>query len=249
MNNKYGLTRNIDEHTKEMIRKRDGFGCVHCGRGIYTYEHFNPPFIEAKKHDVNGIALLCGQCQILTTKGILSKETIQSDVNDPFCRRQGYSNDFFDLKYPMLIYYGNFIYYASKDKRDHVMLKINNEITLGCSEDPIGGPMQLSAIFRDRNNQICLEIVKNEWKASTQNWDIRQIGRKLSIYEGYREIGIEIEVDPPNKIYFNSFTTYFNKNKLLLDREKMVIQKADGNQILVSTPDSIRRSAPININL
>ena len=94
MENKYGLSRNIDERTKQVVRQRDGFGCVHCGRGFYTYEHFNPPFAEAKIHDPNGIALLCGQCQYMTTKGILSKETICEDVKNPFCKRQGYSNDF-----------------------------------------------------------------------------------------------------------------------------------------------------------
>lgn len=250
MNNKYGLTRDIPDPIKEGVRQRDGFGCVHCGRGIYTYEHFNPPFKDARTHDVNGIALLCGQCQTLTTKGILSKETIQNDVHDPFCKRRGYSNDFFDLVYPLSIYYGNFVYYVSKDKLDHVMLVLDDEPALSCSADPIGGPMRLSAIFRDRKNRVCLEIVKNEWKASTQNWDIRQEGRRLNIYEEKRNIGIELEVEPPNKIFFNKLTTYFNKNKLTLDRQKLVVQRSDGRQLQVNldSQQPIVRATPIFIN-
>jgi len=236
MDNKFGLSRHIPESIKELVRRRDGFGCVRCGSGLYTYEHFNPPFKDAQKHDPDGIALLCWQCQGRTTKGVLSKETIQNDVKDPCCKRRGYSNDFFDLMYPFMTYFGNFSYFARKDMLDHVILKSRDELILGCSQDPIGGPMQLSAIFRDRNNQICLEIVKNEWRASTQNWDVKYIGKKLKIYEVEREIGIEIEVEPPDKIYFNSFITYFDNCKLLLNRESMIIEKADGNRITISTP-------------
>lgn len=249
MNNKHGLSRNISERTKEIIRRRDGFGCVHCGRGIYTYEHFNPTFNEAKEHNVDGIALLCGQCQILTTKGILSKETIQDDVNNPFCKRQGYSNDFFDLNYPISIYYGNFEYLACKGNGVSVILKVNNELTLSCSEDPIGGPVQLSALFRDKSNNICLEIVKNEWKASTDNWDIKQVGNKLDIYNSNKEIGIQVEVNPPNAIIFRRFKTYFNGSMLVLDKQKILIKKADGRELEIFTPNIQRRAAPIVINL
>ncbi len=249
MTNRYGLTRNIDEHTKQIVRKRDGFGCVHCGKGIYTYEHFNPTFNEARTHDHRGIALLCGRCQLLTTKGMLSKETIQKDVNDPFCKRQGYSNEFFDLAFPVLVSFGNFKYYASKDKAEHVILRVNNETTLGCSQDPAGGPTQLSAVFRDQNNQVCLEIVKNEWRASTQNWDITQTAKKIHIYEAERQIGIELEASPPHQISFNSFATYFNGNRLFLDKQRIVISRAGGNQMQILTPDIVRRSAPINISL
>ncbi len=248
MDNKYGLSRNIDESTKAIVRKRDGFGCVHCGRGIYTYEHFNPPFKDVKTHNVNGIALLCGQCQTLTTKGILSKDTIQKDVLAPFCKRRGFSNDFFDLVYPISIHYGNFVYPVIKDNLEHVMLVLDDEPALSCSADPAGGPIQLSATFRDPENRVCLQIVKNEWKASTENWDIRQEARRLRIYEDNKKIGIELEVEPPNKIHFNKLITYFNNNKIELDRQKLIILRSDGRQIQVNTQETIIRAAPIFIN-
>ena len=84
-NRSYKVDKMVELLAPKLTRQVVGslVGCVHCGRGFYTYEHFNPPFSEAITHDVNGIALLCGQCQLLATKGILSKETIQDDVNHP----------------------------------------------------------------------------------------------------------------------------------------------------------------------
>lgn len=46
--NKYGLTRDIPASVKRAVRQRDGFGCVICGLGIYTYEHIDQPFKNDK---------------------------------------------------------------------------------------------------------------------------------------------------------------------------------------------------------
>lgn len=247
MYNKHGLSRDIDEPTKMVVRKRDGFGCVRCGIGLYEYHHFNPPFSEAKVHNADGITLLCPTCHSATSKGILSMETIQENVNQPYCRRQGYSSYRWDLQFPMLVHFGNFIYYASSDKADHVILVVDNEYILRCCADPAGGPMQLSATFRDKNNQVCLEIVNNEWKASTDNWDVKQVGRKLIIYEEKRQIGIELESAPPHDFIFTSLTTYFNGNKLFIDKERASIHRPDGSHFALFTDGPVRRSAPIYV--
>jgi hypothetical protein len=42
--NKYGWPRDIPDDIKRFVRQKDGFGCVHCGRGIYQYDHFDPEF-------------------------------------------------------------------------------------------------------------------------------------------------------------------------------------------------------------
>ena len=248
MVNRFGLSRNIPESIKEVVRKRDGFGCVHCGKGIYTYEHFNPLFKDAQQHQIEGIALLCGQCQLQTTKGILSKYTISLDVNDPFCKRAGFTNDFLDLTFPLLLYFGNFVYPVPDDNREHIMLMLDDEPALACSKDPVGGPVQISAVFHDRNNRICLQITKNEWKANSESWDIIQQGRKLSIYEEKRKVGIELEFEPPNIIRFNRLTTFFNKNRLEINKHQMSILRSDGKLLEVGTPESITRAATIFIN-
>ena len=68
--NKHGLTRDIPNDVKRKVRQRDGFGCVICGSAFYTYEHFDPEFVEAENHDPHGICLLCGTCHRRKTSGL-----------------------------------------------------------------------------------------------------------------------------------------------------------------------------------
>lgn len=249
MKNKYGLARDIKDSIKEVVRKRDGFGCVHCGRGIYTYEHFDPPFKDAKIHDSNGICLLCGQCQIATTKGQLSKATIRNDVMNPFCKRQGYSNDFLDLKYPVVLHLGNIVMKIQNEEATRNILVLNNEVAISCSKDPAGGPLQISSIFRDKDNKVILRIDKNEWKVSVYSWDVRQVGKRLEIFNGTKDIGIALEVNPPHAIYFTKLNTYFNGSRLFLSSEGiMVIKKANGQELKIDIPNE-QEVRSLNVNL
>src|SRR5262245_62160192 len=70
---------------------------VACGLAVTTYEHFDPPFKDAKVHDPKGITLLCGGHQYESTKNLLSKETIATKDKDPECKRTGYADHVFDL--------------------------------------------------------------------------------------------------------------------------------------------------------
>lgn len=116
-----------------------------------------------------------------------------------------------------------------------MILFVRDKVIFGCSSDPAGGPIQFSAVCHDKNNQVCLKIIKNEWRTSAGNWDVKQIG-------------IEIEFSPPKDINFIGFTTYFNGHKLVLDKQQVLIRKVDGSSLLFLTDGPIRRSAPIYIS-
>src|ERR1035438_5428034 len=107
--NKYGLSRHIPNAVKMAIRRRCGFGCVMCGNAIITYEHIDPPFAETRKHDPTCMTLLCGGCQLESSKGTLSKETIKAADKNPFCKTKGHARHLFDLggKKPTLLLGGN----------------------------------------------------------------------------------------------------------------------------------------------
>jgi hypothetical protein len=57
--NRFGLSRHISHEVKAEIRRRSKFGCVRCRNAIYTYEHIDPPFSDAKAHDPGAIPPLC----------------------------------------------------------------------------------------------------------------------------------------------------------------------------------------------
>jgi 5-methylcytosine-specific restriction endonuclease McrA len=67
--NKHGLNRAIPSGIKREVRQRCGFGCVVCGLGIVQYEHVEPEFSDAVKHEADKIVLLCPQCHSKVTTG------------------------------------------------------------------------------------------------------------------------------------------------------------------------------------
>ena len=106
--NKFGLSRVIPAEIKREIRQQCGFGCVICGLGIIQYEHVDPEFKDAKKHDPANMTLLCPQCHSKVTTKMWSKSRVKLAMRMPKCLQQGYSNEFFDFpeRNPSLIFGG-----------------------------------------------------------------------------------------------------------------------------------------------
>lgn len=244
MPNKYGLTRS--SFTKEMkiiIRKRDGFGCVICGIGIHTYEHYNPEFSESKFHDIAGICLLCFQHQGESFKKLLSKTTIAEHAKNPKCKQKGFANAFFDLKFPIVIRLGNITFRTEGDK-EHNILILGDEIMIKVNASTIGEPFQFSAIFKDKNDNISLQINKNEWIASVNNWDIKQIGNRVNIVSDPSDMRITIVANPPHELIFKELDMYHKGNKVHFDNKgKLIIINNEGKitrNIDVDSPQQIR---------
>ena len=74
--NRYGLPRTIPADVKREVRVRSKFGCVICRKGFFTYEHIDPLFRDAKKHDPDNICCLCWGCQDAVTRKHISKDTV-----------------------------------------------------------------------------------------------------------------------------------------------------------------------------
>jgi hypothetical protein len=172
--NKYGLSRNIPTEVKRTIRRRCGFGCVVCGNAIVTYEHIDPVYADAREHDPECMTLLCGGCQLESTKGTLSKKTIKAANNSPFCKRAGHAKHIFDLggKRPKLLLGGNDFTDCGQ------MIRVDGE-TLFEIEPPerLSSRWRLSATFRNSNGDILCEIIENELKLNPDNFDIEQTAR------------------------------------------------------------------------
>lgn len=198
--NKHGLSRTISQETKRMVRKRCGFGCVICGLGIYEYEHFAPEFKDAHTHDPNGITLLCPNHHAKKTKGLLSRETIERWNNDPKVFKQGFVSDQFDLfSNNIIVTTGTIVF-----ENTPVVLQIDDEpilsITPSEGEDE---PYQLSATLRDSNGNTIMEIDKNEWKTSAEQWDCKTIGNRIEIRSTPKNIELIIRHIPPNQIFID----------------------------------------------
>lgn len=195
--NKYGLSRAIPADVKRKVRQHCGFGCVVCGLGIIQYEHIDPEFHEAHKHESENIALLCPQCHAKVTTGFGSKQKIKLAMTAPFCRRQGFTKEVFDFcgGHPTLQFGGTTLHNCP----------IPIEVA-GCPlfkiEKPEveGGPFRLSGVFYDSKSKVTLQIVENEWIASSDNWDVEVSGGVIIIREAHGKIHLRLKVAPPNKL-------------------------------------------------
>ncbi len=203
--NKHGLSRHIPADIARAVRQRDGFGCVVCGLGFITYEHLEPEFHDAHSHDINGIFLLCGGCANKRTKGVLSVATIKRHAASPAAKRTGFAREYMDIDdtHPEVVAG------AITGRRCKVFLRIDNEdvISIRGPEEP-GAPYRLNARIRDRQSNIILEVVDNEWRSSSENWDVETIGRSLEIRSRPNKISMRLRVEPPRRVVFDKIDFY-----------------------------------------
>ncbi|MFK4784553.1 hypothetical protein [Fusobacterium sp. MFO224] len=200
--NKYGLSRNIPEKIKKVVRQKSGFGCVICGAVPYEYEHVNPEFKNAKEHDSSCITLLCPNCHSKVTKKIISKEKVKKHMESPYNLKykeefiKGYEFEINSKKEnPFTVKLGgltaveckNFLYIEGK-----AVLKFNK------SED--GEEYFINANFKNSKGKSILRIVNNEWQSSKKNWDIKLIGTRISIQDKENHYGIVINKPKENLI-------------------------------------------------
>lgn len=195
--NKHGLSRDIRSDVKRNVRQRCGFGCVVCGLGIIQYEHIDPEFHEAQQHEPEKIALLCPQCHAKVTTRFWSKEKIKIAMSNPKCKSQGFTKEVFDFcgGHPILQFGGMTL------KNCPIPIEVGGLPLFKIEKPEVnGGPFRLSGIFCDNNGNQTLQIVENEWVASTNNWDVEVSGGSIVIREAHKKIHLRLKVEPPNKL-------------------------------------------------
>ncbi|WP_139026526.1 HNH endonuclease [Achromobacter arsenitoxydans] len=196
--NRYGLSRTIPSETKREVRQRCGFGCVVCGNAIVEYEHFEPEFKDAKKHDATGIILLCTACHGRKTRRLLSKETIREHIAAPASREQGFASDVFDTngEHPRVTL-GDIEAFEVE-----TLLKIEGERVLWVEppEQP-GSPFRLNAHFKTKGGSTLFQITDNEWKAPSDNWDVQMEANRITIRAARGEIALVLRTVPPDALH------------------------------------------------
>lgn len=242
--NKYGLSRDIPAAVKREVRQRCGFGCVVCGLAIIQYEHIDPEFHEAEDHDPTKITALCGACHDKKTRGVWSKEKIIRHNEQPKCVSDGYAADFFDIgeTLPKVIF-------GSTEWTDTpTIIEAFGETILGLSLDDESGLVQFSGIFHNDEDQEIFRIVNNEWKGSTDNFDIDVVGSTLTVRKENRKVALKIKVEPPNVFIVEEIEMVFRGAKISGARSKGFKTVApDGSTIEVSDLKAERCVAGVNI--
>jgi len=227
MKNKYGLSRDIPADIKRAVRQACGFGCVICGTAIVEYEHIDPPFSEARVHDPYHIALLCPQCHAKVTRGFLSKQTVKKARSNPLCKQKGYSSEFFDIgqTHPKLVFAGSTIV----NTLIPVMVQQIALVQVGQAEET-GAPFQLSANFCNSQGESSLEIVKNEWRPRSSNWDVEAAGGVITIRDNPHHISLRLRALLPDGLVVERLDMFVGNWHILGNERELVVESPDGRR-------------------
>jgi hypothetical protein len=223
--NRQGLKRYIEADIRRQIRQRDGFGCVVCGVGLYTYEHVDPTYAEADKHDPNAMTLLCYGCQGKVTSRMLSKETVKEAMKNPFCKRKGFSNALFDfgMKTPTLKFAG----VTTHDCQIPLIVAGQTLFKVEAPEEK-GTPFRLSGVFYDSTGERSLEIDQNNWAASSDNWDVEVIGPAITIREKAGKIHLKLVADAPNGLIVERLDMTIEGRHIVGNQDTLTISFPNG---------------------
>lgn len=195
--NKYGLSDRIPAAIRRTVRRECGFGCVLCGAAIAHYEHFAPPFEEAKEHHADGIAFLCASCHDRKTRGMWSADTVAAARRKPITFRRGCAHDAFDISGPLTLWLGSSVFH---DVASIVRTREGESWFSVLPPEEAGGPFEICAEFADDKGNPSLFIDHNEWRVFHNHWDTEVVGATVTVRRGPGDIVLQLTAKPPHGI-------------------------------------------------
>lgn len=226
--NAQGLPRSIPAEVKRAVRQACGFGCVVCGSAIVEYEHVAPTFAEATSHDAARIALLCPQCHAKVTRKFLPKSQVEDALKNPFCKRQGFSSEVFEMgsRQPRFVFAGMTF--------ESCLIPIEVRGTPLFTVQPAevdGAPVRLSGTFHGRDGRPSLEIVDNEWRPSAANWDVEAAGGAITVRDGPGSMALRVRFELPDKIVVERVDMCHSGLRFLGNADKLEVIWPNGGRV------------------
>lgn len=200
MSNRHGLPRDIPDPIRREIRQRSKFGCVICRSGIYDYEHIDPEFTDATRHDPDDICCLCTSCHAKVTRGHFSKAYVRSkykeveaaalaDVPAPFDYL-----DFHNGKAELKI--GGISYDAGLTS----IVKYHGEEFFSVSPSIGASTAGINATFLDDAGAQTLKIVDSIWSGAVGAWDTEVVGPRIKVRKKRGIFSLILRLEPPGRI-------------------------------------------------
>lgn len=200
MTNRCGLPRDIPDPIKREIRMRSKFGCVICRAGVFDYEHIDPKYKDASKHDPDDICCLCTGCHGKLTRGHFSKDYVRkkylevvsanvADVPPPF--------DFLDFhegKAELKI--GGISY----DPGVTSIVKYHGTEFFSVSTSETDSVAGINALFVDDEGNQSLRIENNVWQGTIEAWDTEVVGPRIKVRKKKGLFALILRLEPPGRI-------------------------------------------------
>lgn len=207
--NRHGLTRAMmTEPIRRAVRQRCGFGCIFCGSAFIEYDHFEPEFSDAVIHDPEHIILLCPHHHALKTKSSLwlDAESIRKAAAAPAALSVGHSA----FPAPATQAHPTVLIGELRCIRAKSILTVDGFSIFSIREpEAQDGPFRLNAFLSNSSGTEMLEIIDNEVRTSTANWDLTLTGATLRIWEASRQTALVLR---------------FEKDRIVVERLDMVFR-------------------------
>ena len=195
--NNQDLKRYISAGVLRQVRERCGFGCVICGSMFYQYDHLGIEFKDADKHDPDKIVLLCGGCHDRKNRNFLSTETILRHAKVPRAKQDSFSWGELDLgiEFPEVLM-GKII-----ARRSSSLLNVFGENIFSIlPPEEEGLPFRVNACIYNKEGELVVKIVNNEFQPLASNWDVEVVGGKVSVRSALGVFDLVIRSEPPHRL-------------------------------------------------
>jgi hypothetical protein len=224
------------------VRQRCGFGCVFCGKAIYQYHHFGPPFADAHAHQAEGIALLCGHCH---QDGSITEESVRAANANPRCRQQGYTGDLIQsIVRPLSVMLG-----PRRINAETIIMDEDLKLMgMSPAEEP-RTPLRLDASLRGDDGSELLTIVKNEWRVGLTHFDVTVERNRVQVRRKSREVILAMSVLSDQEIRIERLHMRHKGFEIICNEDCLTFRKPDGGSVnLTASKDrTFGITAPIGI--
>jgi hypothetical protein len=244
--NRYGLSRNIPEDVKLVVRQKSGFGCVICGIAITQYEHFAPEFKDAEAHNPEGITLLCAYCHDKKTRNFLSKKKVIEAVTNPKALQVGYTKGVLDIG-PL----GSKIIFAGTEFTNcSIPLEVDNAPIISIVPPDIpGSPYLLSAKFYSPSGRRAVEIINNELTMYTSNWDIKAEAGKIIILDAYRIPHLILSTNEDQQLVIEKIKSQIGNISIEGSQNTVAISEIKSGKLMHRITNSVIQNANVGIGI
>jgi hypothetical protein len=231
MKNRHGLSRDIPDPVRRAVRQRCGYGCVVCGAAIVEYEHIEPVFAHARRHDPEAIALLCPQCHAKVTRRFMAKSTVMEAMMAPAAKARGFSSEVFDLGRAQL----TIVFAGTTIENTPIPITVRGVPLLSImpgEED--GAPFRLSGHFQNSKGTRSLRIVENEWQPLSVNWDVEAVGGTITIRDSPGHVSLQLRAEPPSSLLVDKLDMYHSGLHFLGDSRTLEVTTPQGGKTVLS---------------
>jgi hypothetical protein len=181
-------SRNIPEDVKRRLRKEGGFGCCICGHPFIEYHHI-VPFSQSGTHDPADMMILCPIHHHQCTVNAIDEESQRTAKGMPFNISHNLAEGQLHVTSKLLAVQMG----GNQFVGPGLKVVVDQEPLLQIKSTP-EGRLLLSLSLYDREDELLLEIVENEWiSGDPLPWDLTYSYNKIILRNEPRKIAISLD--------------------------------------------------------